>query len=126
MPRPNPTPEELEIDMRPHPRPTENMSDDALLARAARLATALVSGGGRVGWGVGRAAAPRHSTSKSWNRSRAVADSGYDVDRGSPPPWLHLLDYTARGWREKQILKGRNPDPYIEGQLRKAGLWPEK
>ena len=45
MPRPNPTPEELEIDMRPHPRPTENMSDDALLARATRLAKAVVSGG---------------------------------------------------------------------------------
>ena len=45
MAGPNPTPEELEIDMRPHPRPTENMSDATQLARAARLAKAVVSGG---------------------------------------------------------------------------------
>ena len=49
----------------------------------------------------------------------------YDIDNGNPPPWLHLLSYMERGWREKQILKGRNPDSYIEKQLREAGHWPE-
>ena len=45
MPRPNPTPEDLEADMWPHPLPTEDMSNAELLARAARLAKAVVSGG---------------------------------------------------------------------------------
>jgi hypothetical protein len=40
------------------------------------------------------------------------------------PPWLYLLDPMNRGWREKRILKGENPDPYIEDQLRRAGAWP--
>lgn len=48
-----------------------------------------------------------------------------EFDFGNPP-WLHLLSYLEKGWREKQILKGRNPDPQIEEQLRKAGKWPEK
>lgn len=43
---------------------------------------------------------------------------------GLPPPWLHLLEPLQVGWREKQLLKGRNPDPYIEGQLIEAGVWP--
>jgi hypothetical protein len=42
------------------------------------------------------------------------------------PPWLYLLDPMNLGWREKQILKGRNPDPYIERQLVQAGVWPPK
>lgn len=42
------------------------------------------------------------------------------------PPWLHLLKPFDRNWREKEIAKGRNPDPYIEQQLREAGVWPEK
>lgn len=42
------------------------------------------------------------------------------------PPWLHLLSLMERGWREKQILvRGRDPDPHIEDQLRMAGCWPE-
>lgn len=48
----------------------------------------------------------------------------YDADKSAPPPWLHLLDPIYRGWREDQILKGRNPDPHIEEELRKEGLWP--
>lgn len=39
------------------------------------------------------------------------------------PPWLFLLDPMERGWREKQLLKGRNPDSYIEKQLIEAGKW---
>ena len=47
---------------------------------------------------------------------------GYDVSEN--PPWLHLLEPINLAWREKQILKGRDPDPYIEEQLRKDGVWP--
>jgi hypothetical protein len=39
------------------------------------------------------------------------------------PPWLFLLTPLERGWREKQLLKGRDPDPYIEQQLIEAGKW---
>ena len=39
------------------------------------------------------------------------------------PPWLFLLTPMERGWRETQILKGRNPDPHIERQLIEAGKW---
>ncbi len=42
------------------------------------------------------------------------------------PPWLYLIDFMNRGWREKQILKGRNPDPYMEQKLVEAGIWPPK
>ena len=42
----------------------------------------------------------------------------------TPAPWLHLLTPLDAAWREKEIGKGRNPDPYIEKQLRKAGVWP--
>lgn len=31
-----------------------------------------------------------------------------------------------RSWREDQILKGRDPDSYIESQLVKEGKWPTK
>lgn len=48
------------------------------------------------------------------------------VDPNGPPPWLHLLTPMERAWREKQILKGRNPDPYIVDRLKEAGSWPEK
>jgi len=47
------------------------------------------------------------------------------VDPNGPPAWLHLLSPLQKAWREKQILKGRNPDTYIEGKLKDAGLWPE-
>jgi hypothetical protein len=40
------------------------------------------------------------------------------------PPWLHLLTPLDMGWREKELGKGRNPDPHIEKQLREAGVWP--
>ena len=49
----------------------------------------------------------------------------YDIDEGSPPPWLYLLSDRDREWREEQILKGRNPDEHIESQLREGGLWPD-
>jgi hypothetical protein len=42
-----------------------------------------------------------------------------------PPPWLHLLEPMQLASREKEIGKGRNPDPYIETKLREAGVWPE-
>jgi hypothetical protein len=42
------------------------------------------------------------------------------------PVWLHLLSPTQRAWRVKQILKGRDPDYYMEQQLREAKLWPPK
>lgn len=41
-------------------------------------------------------------------------------------PWTHLLNPMQRAWREDQFVKGRNPDPHIEAQLREGGLWPEK
>lgn len=40
-------------------------------------------------------------------------------------PWLHLLSEDQKAWREKQILKGRDPDSYIEQRLRESGDWPE-
>ena len=46
------------------------------------------------------------------------------MPKGPSPPWLHLLDPINRGLREKEIGKGRDPDPYIEKQLREAGVWP--
>jgi hypothetical protein len=49
-----------------------------------------------------------------------------DDPLGPSPPWLHLLDPMSQAWREKQILKGRAPDPYIEQKLREAGVWPPK
>lgn len=39
------------------------------------------------------------------------------------PPWLFLLSPLERGWRETQILKGRDPDSYILQQLIEAGKW---
>jgi hypothetical protein len=49
-----------------------------------------------------------------------------ELESDLDPPWLHLLKPFDRNWREKEIAKGRNPDPYIEQQLREAGVWPEK
>jgi hypothetical protein len=48
------------------------------------------------------------------------------VDPDGPPPWLHLLSPLQRAWREKQILKGRDPAPYIVSRLKQAGKWPVK
>lgn len=56
------------------------------------------------------------------------------IDRSAPPrhedfpspPWLHLLTPMQRGWREKQLAKGRDPDARIEQELRKAGKLPPK
>jgi len=43
------------------------------------------------------------------------------------PPWLWLLSPLEKGWREDQLLKGRDPDTHIEAELIKAGKWsPEK
>lgn len=42
----------------------------------------------------------------------------------SNPPWLFLLEPMQKAWREKEIGKGRNPDPYIEQKLKEAGVWP--
>lgn len=41
-------------------------------------------------------------------------------------PWLHLLEPQSLRWREAEILRGRNPDPHIEAELIKNGLWPPK
>jgi len=41
-------------------------------------------------------------------------------------PWLHLLNDMEKAWRETQILKGRDPDPYIVEQLKEAGKWPPR
>ena len=48
------------------------------------------------------------------------------VDPNGPPPWLHLLTPMQKAWREKQILKGRDPDSYIESKLKEDGRWPPK
>ena len=40
------------------------------------------------------------------------------------PEWLHLLTPAQKLWREKQISKGRDPDYYLEQQLREAKIWP--
>lgn len=42
------------------------------------------------------------------------------------PAWLHLLTPMQKASREKEIGKGRNPDPYIEQKLIEAGVWPPK
>ena len=42
------------------------------------------------------------------------------------PPWMHLLSPMQRVWREKQILKGRNPDSYIRSKLEESGDWPQE
>lgn len=56
-----------------------------------------------------------------------VISEGEDDDYGIPSvPWLHLLSPEGRRWREHQHLKGRNPDPFLEQQLRDAGQWPPK
>ena len=48
------------------------------------------------------------------------------MDNDTSPPWIHLLTPVWQGWREDQILKGRDPDPYIERKLREDGLWPDQ
>jgi hypothetical protein len=47
----------------------------------------------------------------------------FDDDEGEPP-WLYLVDDAGRAWREKQLAKGRDPDPYMEKVLREQGIWP--
>jgi hypothetical protein len=42
------------------------------------------------------------------------------------PPWLDLLNALQSEWRVAEILKDRNPDPYLEGRLRAMGVWPPK
>jgi hypothetical protein len=41
-----------------------------------------------------------------------------------PPPWISLLTPMQVAWRENELLKGREPDSYIEERLREAGQWP--
>jgi hypothetical protein len=62
------------------------------------------------------------------NRRIAVCVMADEENEGGVPstPWLHLLEPHWREWRRSQHLKGRNPDPYIEQQLRDAGAWPPK
>ena len=40
------------------------------------------------------------------------------------PPWLKHLTPEWQAWREKQILKGRDPDPYIKDKLIEASVLP--
>lgn len=40
------------------------------------------------------------------------------------PPWLKHLTPEWQAWREKQILKGRDPDPHIKNKLIEAGVLP--
>ena len=40
------------------------------------------------------------------------------------PPWLHLLNALQKEWRTGELLKDRNPDPFLEDQLRAQGAWP--
>ena len=40
------------------------------------------------------------------------------------PPWLDLLNALQSEWRLTEILRDRNPDPYLETQLRANGVWP--
>jgi len=40
------------------------------------------------------------------------------------PPWLRLLNALQSDWRDAEILKENDPDPYLERQLRAAGKWP--
>jgi len=42
------------------------------------------------------------------------------------PPWLHLLNALHLNWRDTEVLKGNDPDPYLEQELREAGKWPPK
>lgn len=46
-----------------------------------------------------------------------------DDPRDYLPPWLFLLSPMQKAWREDQLLKGRDPDAYIEQQLIEAGKW---
>lgn len=47
-----------------------------------------------------------------------------DNDKIPDQPWLGLLTPIQQAWRENEFMKGRNPDAYIEQQLREAGVWP--
>jgi hypothetical protein len=49
-----------------------------------------------------------------------------ELDLGPPPPWLHLIPPRGRRWRANEIMRGRNPDPYLGKQLVEAGEWPPK
>lgn len=43
---------------------------------------------------------------------------------GPKPDWYHRLSPQQQAWRATQVLKGRNPDKYIEERLIDAGEWP--
>ena len=44
----------------------------------------------------------------------------------STPPWLYLLNALQKDWRTGELLKDRDPDAYLEQQLRRNGAWPPK
>jgi hypothetical protein len=75
-----------------------------------------------------RKSGKRESDEEARNRVKAYLDrpSSPEYDDFPSPPWLHLLTPMQRGWREKQLAKGRDPDVHIERELRKAGKWPPK
>lgn len=50
-------------------------------------------------------------------------DDNYEDLIGPPPPWFHVLRKDQQVWRESEILKGRDPDPYLEKTLIEKGLW---
>ena len=62
---------------------------------------------------------------------QANSDTGlaanWDGDREQHsinPPWLPLLNAMQRDWRDREVLRDRDPDPSIEKQLREIGQWP--
>jgi hypothetical protein len=46
-------------------------------------------------------------------------------DSSQMPPWLDFLAPNLKEWRQREIEKARNPDPFIEKHLRRVGIWPE-
>jgi hypothetical protein len=41
------------------------------------------------------------------------------------PPWIDQLNALQSEWREAELLRGRDPDPYIENLLRVLGSKPD-
>ncbi|NEU14741.1 hypothetical protein G3T14_21930 [Methylobacterium sp. BTF04] len=72
---------------------------------------------------VERGSRSRFSRNPRGWRMLDIMETDQIVDPDGSPPWLHLLSALQRDWREKQILKGRNPDAYIQSQLVEAGRW---
>lgn len=49
---------------------------------------------------------------------------GANMSNSQNPPWLQLLNALHVSWRDAEILKGNDPDPYLEEHLRACGKWP--